>query len=127
MEEGQGARARPQKPQDRVRDPQGRRAVLFGQALGIQVFLAFSSRYHLAAAVMEGTPPHCLTPPAFRVLKLFLKWGHLPPPLPRPPSWELMNLRTWAGLGLAELSLTLAQGLDFPSKSMGLAVLQRDN
>lgn len=43
------------------------------------------------------------------------------------PSWELTNLRTWAGLGLAELSLTLAQGLDFPSKSTGLAGLQRDN
>lgn len=75
----------------------------------------------------HGRYPSSLTPPAFRVLKLFLTWGHLPPPLPRPPSWELMNLRTWAGLGLAELSLTLAQGLDFPSKSMGLAVLQRDN
>ena len=50
-----------------------------------------------------------------------------PPPLPRPPPWELGNLRTWAGLGLAQLELTLAQGLGFLSKSMGLAGLQRDN
>lgn len=54
--------------------------------------------------------------------------GAVPPPsLPRPPSWELVNLRTWAGQGLAQLALTLAQGLGFPSKSMGLAGLQRDN
>jgi hypothetical protein len=36
-----------------------------------------------------------------------------------------MNLRTWAGLGLAQLALTLAQGLGFLIKSMGLTALQR--
>lgn len=51
----------------------------------------------------------------------------LPPFLPRPPSWELGNLRTWVGLGLAQLVLTLAQGLGFLNKAMGLAGLQRDN
>lgn len=51
----------------------------------------------------------------------------LPPFLPRPPSWELGNLRTWAGLGLAQLALTLAQRLGFLNKAMGLAGLQRDN
>lgn len=36
-----------------------------------------------------------------------------------------MNLRTWAGLGLARMALTLTLGLGFLSKSLGLAALQK--
>lgn len=96
-------------------------------ALGTQVFSANNGRYHLAAAGLEGTPPRCRPTPAPGVRGSSSRRDILPPFLPRPPSWELMNLRTWAGLGLAQLALTLAQGLGFLNKSMGLAGLQGDN
>lgn len=124
---------RPQKTQDRMGGsgwgPQGREPVLSDQASEIQVFSAFSCRCPLAPAAPEGTPtlPTAGPPSYSEAQGSSLSGDVLLPPLPRPRSWELVNLRTWDGLGLAQLALTLAQGLGFMSKSMGLAVLQRDN
>ena len=103
--------------------------MLSDQAPEIQVFSAFSCRCPLAPAAPEGTPTlPTAGPPLYPEPQGSSPNGDvLPPPLPRPCSWELVNLRTWAGLGLAQLALTLAQGLGFLSKSRGLAVLQRDN
>lgn len=60
----------------------------------------------------EGTPTlPLLAHLSIQRLKALPGGDVLPPPLPRPRSWELMNLRTWAGLGFGPaLALTLAQG-----------------
>lgn len=100
-------------------DPQRRLAVRPGQALRIQVFSASSGGYRLAAAVLEGTPPRCRPPPAFRVLRLFLKWGH-----PSTSSSQTPFLGThepsdlgWAGLGRA--GVDFGSGVGFPEQIYG--------
>lgn len=120
MEEGLGARGRPQKPQDRVgqklQDPQRRQAVLSSRALGIQLFSASGRR----CAVLNGEPHPAASPRQHpRVLRLFLKRGHSSASSSQAPflgTREPSDLG-WAGLGPA--GTDFGSGVGFPEQIYG--------